>query len=179
MSRIGNRIISVPQGVAIEITKDIIKVNGPKGNLTVNFPNCIKLEQNDNKIVVKRINELKQTKMYHGTVNANLSNAIIGVTTEFKKELVLKGVGYKAKVEGKNLNISLGFSHPIILEIPNGLKVDIPTPTEIIVSGIDKAAVGQLCAVIRAYRKPEPYKGKGVLFKGEQIIRKAGKTADK
>ncbi|MGL4947932.1 MAG: 50S ribosomal protein L6 [Mycoplasma sp.] len=180
MSRIGNRILSVPAGVTIDIKPTHVDIKGPKGDLRVDYNNkMVSVESVDNTIVVKRHNEIKQTKMLHGTVNANISNAIIGVTEEFKKELVLKGVGYKAKVEGKKLVLALGFSHPVELNIPETVKVETPTATEINVSGPNKQMVGELCAVIRSYRMPEPYKGKGVLFKNEQIIRKAGKKADK
>ncbi|MGL4951770.1 MAG: 50S ribosomal protein L6 [Mycoplasma sp.] len=180
MSRIGNRILSVPNGVTIDIQPSCVNVTGPKGTLKIDYNNkMVKVECNDNKIVVTRANEIKQTKMLHGTVNANISNALIGVTEEFKKELVLKGVGYKAKVEGKKIVLALGFSHPVELDIPETVKVETPTATEINVSGPNKQMVGELCAVIRSYRMPEPYKGKGVLFKNEQIIRKAGKKADK
>ncbi|MGL4950693.1 MAG: 50S ribosomal protein L6 [Mycoplasma sp.] len=180
MSRIGNRILSIPAGVTIDIQPTHVTVTGPKGVLKIDYnKKMVTVENADNKIIVKRLNEIKQTKMLHGTVNANIANAIIGVTEEFKKELVLKGVGYKAKVEGKKIVLALGFSHPVELEIPATVKVETPSATEIVVSGPNKQMVGELCAVIRSYRMPEPYKGKGVLFKNEQIIRKAGKKADK
>lgn len=178
MSRIGNRVIEIPSGVSLDVKKDIVAIKGQLGSLEVNYPKNINIKVEDNKLFVTRNNNEKQTKMYHGTVNANISNAITGVSKSFMKELVLKGVGYKAKLMGDKLNLSLGFSHPLNLEIPQGIKVETPKATEIKISGIDKAQVGQFAAVIRAYRKPEPYKGKGVLYKGEQIIRKAGKTAE-
>ena len=117
--------------------------------------------------------------MHQGTVNANLRNAIIGLTEGFTKHLELKGVGYRAKTEGNNIVISLGFSHPVVMPIPHGITVEHPTQNEIVIKGANKEVVGQLAANIRVYRKPEPYKGKGVLYKGEQIVRKVGKTADK
>ncbi len=180
MSRIGNRILVIPNNVEVNIEKDLINVSGPNGKLVVNYPRTvIELLKENNLITVKRKNELKQSRMFHGTVNANLNNALIGVSVGFKKELVLKGVGYKAKVEDQKLILTLGFSHPVILDIPKGIKIEITIPSEIVITSSSKEDVGQFAAVIRAYRKPEPYKGKGVLYKGEQIIRKAGKTADK
>lgn len=180
MSRIGNRIINVPTGVSVDIQAKQVNIAGPKGNLVVNYDNkLIKVEKQDSTVNVKRANEDKTTRMLHGTINALISNAIIGVTKEFKNELVLKGVGYKAKAEGTKLNLALGFSHPVELLIPKGLRVETPTATEINVIGSDKQVVGEFCAIIRSYRMPEPYKGKGVLFKNEQIIRKTGKKADK
>lgn len=180
MSRIGNRIINVPSGVNIDIQPKQVNITGPKGNLVVNYNNkLIQVEKQENTVNVKRANEEKTTRMLHGTINALISNAVIGVTQEFKNELVLKGVGYKAKSENGKLNLSLGFSHPLELLIPKGLRVETPTVTEINVIGSDKQAVGEFCAIVRSYRMPEPYKGKGVLFKNEQIIRKTGKKADK
>ena len=178
MSRIGNRVLTIPNNVEVNIEKDLINISGPNGKLVVNYPkSVIELSKENNSITIKRKNELKQSKMFHGTVNANLNNAIIGVSIGFKKELVLKGVGYK--VENDKLTLTLGFSHPVILDIPKDIKIETPTPTEIIITSNSKENLGQFAAIIRAYRKPEPYKGKGVLYKGEQIIRKAGKTADK
>lgn len=180
MSRIGNRLINIPAGVTVDIKSDNVVVKGPKGELTIPYNNkCIIVENKDNIISVKRTNEIKTTKMLHGTTNAHIKNAIVGVTETFVKTLIFKGVGYKAKTEGSKLNLTLGFSHPVILDIPSNIKIDVVSPTEINVSSISKTDVGEFCAVVRAYRKPEPYKGKGILFKGEQIIRKAGKTADK
>lgn len=180
MSRIGNRILNIPNGINLEIAKDFVKLSSSSDQLLVSYaPKLITIEQQDNSIIVKRKNDLKTTKMLHGTVNANLNNALIGLTKGFEKNLVLKGVGYKAKVEGNKLHMTLGFSHPVILEIPKNIKVETPTAAEIKLKSSSKEAVGQFCAIIRAYRMPEPYKGKGILFEGEQIIRKAGKTADK
>lgn len=180
MSRIGNRILIIPAGIKVEINKDNVVLSNATENLVVAYtPKSIKVEQKETNIVVTRKNDIKENKMLHGTVNANLNNAIVGLTTGFKKTLILKGVGYKAKVEGTKIVLSLGFSHPVILDIPKEVKVETPVPAEIILSSVSKEVLGQFCAVIRKYRMPEPYKGKGVLFKGEQIIRKAGKTADR
>lgn len=178
MSRIGNRIIEVPSNVNLTISKNEVAVKGPLGNLVVNYPNTITVKQDGTKVTVTRANDEKQNRMYHGTVNANLQNAVTGVSKGFVKHLELKGVGYKAKVEGKKLTVILGFSHPVVFDISSTLKVESPVQTEIIITGADKAEVGQLAAVIRGYRPPEPYKGKGVLYKGETVLRKAGKTAE-
>lgn len=180
MSRIGNRVLKVPTGLTIDIKSGLVNISGPKGKIDVKFnPLLINVSSENNEVVVKRLNEDKETKMLHGTINANIANAIIGVSQEFKKELVLKGVGYKAKQEGKNLVLTLGYSHPIVLPIPEGIKLEIPSATEVAVVGASKEKVGEFCAIIRRYRPPEPYKGKGILFKNEQIIRKVGKKAEK
>ncbi len=180
MSRIGNRIISIPAGVTIGIQPAVVTVTGPKGNLAIDYDSkVVKVEQKENTIVVSPLNDLKTTHMLHGTINSHISNAIIGVTKEFKKELTLKGVGYRAKVEGSNLVLSLGFSHPVKLAIPQSVKVETPAATDLVLTSPNKQVLGQFCATIRAYRMPEPYKGKGILFKNEQIIRKVGKKADK
>lgn len=180
MSRIGNRIITIPAGVTVAVQQNLVNVTGPKGSLSIPFdPKIVKVEQKEQTVEVKRLNELKTSRMLHGTINSHISNAIIGVTKEFKKDLVLKGVGYRAKTEGSNLLLTLGFSHPVKLPIPKNIKVETPAPTDMVITSVDKQALGEFCAVIRSYRMPEPYKGKGVLFKDEQIIRKVGKKADK
>ena len=180
MSRIGNRILEIPTNITVEINPNNVTLKSGNNSLVVNYPSdLISIEQKENKLFVKKIIDSKQSNMHQGTVNANLSNALIGLSKSFSKSLELKGVGYKAKLEGNKINLSLGFSHPIIIDIPSGIKVEIPSATEINISGIDKVKVGQFAADIRKYRKPEPYKGKGVLYKGEQIVRKVGKTADK
>ena len=180
MSRIGNRILEIPSNVNVEINPNQVTLKSGNNTLVVNVPtNLVIVEQKENNLIVKRLDDSKESNMHQGTVNANLSNALIGLSKGFSKTLELKGVGYKAKLEGNKINFALGFSHPIIIDIPQGIKVEVPSATEIVISGIDKAKVGQFAADIRKYRKPEPYKGKGVLYKGEQIVRKVGKTADK
>lgn len=180
MSRIGNRILEIPSNVNVEINPNQVTLKSGNNTLVVNVPaNLVMVEQKENNLIVKRLDDSKESNMYQGTVNANLSNALIGLSKGFSKTLELKGVGYKAKLEGNKINFALGFSHPVIIDIPQGIKVEVPSATEIVISGIDKAKVGQFAADIRKYRKPEPYKGKGVLYKGEQIVRKVGKTADK
>lgn len=180
MSRIGNRILEIPSNVNVEINPNQVTLKSGNNTLVVNVPaNLVMVEQKENNLIVKRLDDSKESNMHQGTVNANLSNALIGLSKGFSKTLELKGVGYKAKLEGNKINFALGFSHPVIIDIPQGIKVEVPSATEIVISGIDKAKVGQFAADIRKYRKPEPYKGKGVLYKGEQIVRKVGKTADK
>lgn len=180
MSRIGNRILEIPSNVNVEINPNQVTLKSGNNTLVVNVPaNLVIVEQKENNLIVKRLDDSKESNMHQGTVNANLSNALIGLSKGFSKTLELKGVGYKAKLEGNKINFALGFSHPVIIDIPQGIKVEVPSATEIVISGIDKAKVGQFAADIRKYRKPEPYKGKGVLYKGEQIVRKVGKTADK
>ena len=180
MSRIGNRILTIPSGVSVEIANDQVNVKSSSGNLVVKFPaKLIKVEQKESTLVVTRLDESKESNMFQGTVNANLKNALEGLSTGFTKHLELKGVGYRAKVEGTKLTLSLGFSHPVVFDIPKTLKVEVPSQTEIKITGANKVEVGQYAANIRRFRKPEPYKGKGVLFKGEQVVRKVGKTADK
>ncbi|AJQ45612.1 50S ribosomal protein L6 [Ureaplasma diversum] len=180
MSRIGNRVLTIPADVKVTVNSDNVVVAGKSDQLSVAYPPAlIQVKVEDNKVTVVRVNDEKQTKMFHGTVNANIANAIYGVTVGWKKELDIKGVGFRAKVEGNKLNVGLGFSHPVILDIPTKLTVSTPSQTEISIVGADKAEVGAFAATIRSYRLPEPYKGKGVMYKGERIIRKAGKTADK
>lgn len=180
MSRIGNRILAIPSNIIIDIQPGIVTIKNSTESLVVNFPSkLISVENKENNIYVKRLDESQESNMFQGTVNANIANAIKGLTEGFVIELEVKGVGYRAKIEGNKLNLSLGFSHPVNMEIPKGLKVETPSQTEIKITGADKAAVGEFAANIRKWRKPEPYKGKGVLYKGEQIVRKVGKTADK
>ena len=179
MSRIGNRILSIPDGVSVEVNDLTVKVTGPKGSLEQKFKPEIKIEVKDNKISVIRSNEEKQTKQLHGTYNSLINGMIQGVTQGFKKELEINGVGYKAAMKGNTLNLSVGFSHDVNIDQPQGITISTPSATEIIVEGIDKQLVGETAAIIRAWKKPEPYKGKGIKYKGEHIIRKVGKTAGK
>ncbi len=174
MSRIGNKEIILPSGVTLEITPTLIKVNGPKGQLEVNIPRGIEVELNDQSVLVKRKSD--NFKAFHGLVRSLLANAIEGVEKGFEKKLELHGVGYRAALEGNDLNLSLGFSHPVKVTAPDGIQFKVEKNT-IIVSGIDKQSVGQVSAEIRSYRKPEPYKGKGVRYSDEIVRRKAGKAA--
>lgn len=180
MSRIGNRILAVPASITVEINKGNVVLKSSSNSLVVNYPaHLLKINLADGNLTVERLDDSTESNMFQGTVNANLSNAIIGLTEGFSKTLELKGVGYKAKLEGNKLNLALGFSHPVIVDVPKTIKLEVPSQTEIKISGALKEEVGQFAAVLRSYRKPEPYKGKGVLYKNEVIVRKVGKTADK
>ncbi len=177
MSRIGNRKIVIPEGVSVNKEDNIIKVVGKLGELSLELPSVIKMEINDNEITLTRINELKTTKAMHGTTNANLTNMIKGVTEGYRKNLEIIGVGYRFNLQGNKLVISAGYSHPVELSIPEGLKLEAVSNTEISVFGISKELVGEYAANIRKVRQPEPYKGKGIRYKDEYIRRKEGKKA--
>lgn len=178
MSRIGNRKIVVPQGVTVEVNDGIITVKGPKGELSTHLGNKnISLEINDGEVLVKRSNDEIKTKQMHGTVNANVSNMIVGVTKGYEKGLEIIGVGYRFNLKGNTLVISAGYSHPVEMQIPEGLSVESPSNTEILIKGIDKVKVGEFAANVRKVRQPEPYKGKGIRYKDEQVRRKEGKKA--
>ena len=177
MSRIGNRKIVIPDGVSVSLEGDIVKVTGKLGELTLALPSVIKLEIADNTITLTRENEIKQTKALHGTANANITNMIKGVTEGYKKDLEIIGVGYRFNVKGDTLVINAGYSHPVEIQIPASLKVEVISNTEISVSGISKELVGEFAANIRKVRQPEPYKGKGIRYKDEYVRRKEGKKA--
>ena len=177
MSRIGNRKIVIPDGVSVSLDDSIVKVTGKLGELTLRLPSVIKMEIQDNTITLTRENELKQTKALHGTANANIANMIKGVTEGYKKDLEIIGVGYRFNLKGDKLVINAGYSHPVEIQIPASLKVEVISNTEISVSGISKELVGEFAANIRKVRQPEPYKGKGIRYKDEYIRRKEGKKA--
>ena len=177
MSRIGNRKILVPTGVTVTVENDLVTVKGPKGELSLELKNGIKVEQEENTLTVTRANDEKQSRSMHGTTNANITNMIKGVTDGFSKALEIIGVGYRFNVRGTTLVINAGYSHPVELAIPTGLTVEQASNTEITVKGIDKVLVGKFAAEIRDVRSPEPYKGKGIRYKDEHIIRKEGKKA--
>lgn len=179
MSRIGKKIIEIPKGVTVTLDGNFIKVKGPKGELQRAIHPQMKVETKDSQIEVKRPNDLKENRALHGLTRALIQNMVLGVNDEYKKELDVVGVGYKVELKGVNLLLNMGFSHPIYFIPPAGIKLEAPTPTHIVVSGIDKQLVGQVAAKIRSLRKPEPYKGKGIKYSNEQILRKAGKTAGK
>ncbi|MDR2636661.1 MAG: 50S ribosomal protein L6 [Mycoplasmataceae bacterium] len=180
MSRKGLKPIIIPQGTTVSINDNVAVVKGNLGTLTVSFPNIINVAIDDNHIKVTRQNDEKQTKMYHGTVASNIANAINGVTIGYTIKLKIVGVGYKAILGGKTLEVHAGYSGsgPRKVQIPNDIKVTVPTPTEIIVFGYNKENVGQFAATVRKIRPPEPYKGKGIMYSDEIIIRKVGKTAE-
>ena len=180
MSRIGNKLIAVPAGVSIEVAEgNLVTVKGPKGELSFKFNNEMTIAVEGSTCVVKRPNDTKAMKMSHGTTRALLNNMIVGVSEGFKKELIIEGVGYRAALQGSKLTVSAGYSHPVELEVPAGVKVELPKNTNIIITGIDKQVVGQFAAVIREIRKPEPYLGKGIRYSDEHVRRKEGKTAKK
>lgn len=177
MSRIGKRILVIPEGVTVDVNDNVVTVKGKLGELSLNTKPGISVLVNDGKVTVERENDSKELKQLHGTTNANINNMLIGVSTGYKKELEINGVGYKFQVAGSKLTISAGYSHPVIMEAPNGIKLESPSQTELNISGYDKQAVGEFAALVRKVRGPEPYKGKGIKYKDEFIRRKEGKKA--
>jgi large subunit ribosomal protein L6 len=177
MSRIGNKIIPVPSGVKIQIKEGSVDVQGPKGKMSINVPHGIQFEQKDGTLVAKRATE--QYRALHGLARALVANAVTGVTTGFKKDLDIVGVGYRAEVKGKNVVLALGYSHPIEFPIPEGIQIAIEKQTHMVVSGADKNQVGQVAANLRRLRPPDPYKQKGVRITGERLKKKAGKAGAK
>ena len=177
MSRIGKKPVEIPKGVNVSTEGQLIKVKGPKGELFKTIHPTIKTEIVDDEVRVTRSDDLKESRALHGLTRALIRNMIIGVTESYKKTLEIVGVGYKAELKGKNLLLTIGYSHPIYFVPPDNIKLEVPAPTQIIISGNDKELVGLVAAKIRSFRKPEPYKGKGIKYSDEHIIRKAGKTA--
>jgi large subunit ribosomal protein L6 len=178
MSRIGRAPIPVPSGVSITLSEDAVTVTGPQGSLARTLPRPISIEQEGDVLVVSRPNDERQNRALHGLTRSLVANMVTGVTQGYAKELEIVGVGYRAIAKGPDsLELSLGFSHPVPVDAPDGITFEVPTPTRIIVRGIDKERVGQVAANIRKIRKPEPYKGKGVRYAGERVVRKAGKAA--
>ncbi|MFP5576732.1 MAG: 50S ribosomal protein L6 [Acidimicrobiia bacterium] len=177
MSRVGKAPITIPSGVEVTIGDDLVTVKGPKGQLTQDVPGDITLRQDGDTLLVERPDDTRSNRSLHGLVRALVSNMVQGVTTEFTKELEIIGVGYRVLNSGTDsLELALGYSHTINYKAPAGVTFEVPGPTQIVVRGIDKQQVGQVAAEIRDFRKPEPYKGKGVRYKGEHVIRKAGKA---
>ena len=176
MSRIGNKPITVPDGVEVKIDGHKITVKGPKGTLEKEIHKNISLEMAENEVKVTRKNNEPSNRALHGLTRTLISNMITGVTHEYSKELQINGVGYRVAKQGNNLNLTLGYSHPVIFEAPAGISFDVPNPNTIIVKGIDKELVGQTAAVIRTKRPPEVYRGKGIKYADEVIRRKEGKT---
>ena len=180
MSRIGKAAITVPSGVNISLAEAQISVSGAKGVLVRTLPGGITVREEGTTLLVERPNDERSSKALHGLTRSLVSNMVIGVSTGFTKELEIQGVGYRASAPNpKRLELALGFSHPVYVDAPEGIDFEVPTPTRVIVKGIDKESVGQVAANIRKIRKPEPYKGKGVRYLGEQVRRKAGKAAKK
>ena len=178
MSRIGKAPIPVPSGVDISVDGRTIRVKGPQGELSRELPGEITVRQEDGSLLVERPNDERQNRALHGLTRSLLNNMVLGVTQGFTKELEIIGVGYRATPKGpSSIELALGFSHPVVVDAPQGITFEVPSPTRIAVKGIDKEAVGQVAANIRKIRKPEPYKGKGVRYLGEYVQRKAGKAA--
>jgi large subunit ribosomal protein L6 len=177
MSRIGKSPITVPSGVDVTIADRRITVRGPKGTLERDLPGVITVRQDGDTLVFERPDDERQNRAMHGLVRSLVNNMVVGVTEGFRKELEIVGVGYRATAKGPGaMELALGFSHPVNVSAPDGITFEVPAPNRIVVSGIDKDAVGQVAADIRAWRKPEPYKGKGVRYAGEYVQRKAGKA---
>ncbi len=179
MSRIGRQPITIPQGVEVKIDGNLVTVKGPKGQLSRELHRDMQLVKEDNVLRIERPTDNKLHRSLHGLTRTLVNNMVEGVTKGFEKALELTGVGYRASKQGNNLVISVGYSHPVEMEPKNGLEVEVPVPTKIIVKGIDKEMVGAFAANVRAVREPEPYKGKGIKYEGERIRRKVGKTGGK
>lgn len=179
MSRIGKKPVTFDKNVKINRKDNIIEVSGPKGNLSLEVNNLIEFEIKENEVIFTRKNEYKKTRALHGLYRSLLQNMITGCTEGYSKKLELVGIGYKAELKNEKLILQLGYSHPILFIPPPEINIQVPAPTQIIITGIDKQLVGAMAAKIRSFRKPEPYKGKGIKYDTEVIRRKAGKTAAK
>ena len=179
MSRIGKRVLTIPENVNVEVNGQKVTVKGPKGELSLDLIKTIEVKVNDKQLTVEKLKEDKFTNQMHGTTNANIANMIKGVSEGYKKALEIVGVGYRFNVQGNTLTINAGYSHPVKMEVPVGITVKANSNTEIELEGIDKCALGEFAANIRKVRAPEPYKGKGIKYVGEQIRRKVGKKASK
>ena len=173
MSRVANKIVDLPQGVTATVANQVVTVKGAKGSLTLPLKTGVSLEQKEKQLQVKFASELERPQA--GATRAHIANMILGVTKGYEKKLELQGVGYRAAVQGKVLNLTLGYSHPVNFDVPEGITIETPSQTEIVIKGTDVQKLGQVCADIRAYRPPEPYKGKGVRYAGEKIELKEAK----
>lgn len=180
MSRIGNKPVALPSGVEVIVAENnSVTVKGPKGELSRTFNSNLGIQVEGNEVIITRPNDEKVVKMIHGTTRALLNNMVVGVSEGFVRELEIIGVGYRAQKQGEKLVISAGYSHPVEMFAPEGITVEVPTQTSVVIKGADKQVVGEFAANIRAVRAPEPYKGKGIRYKGEQVRRKEGKKAKK
>src|SRR5437588_2630548 len=177
MSRIGKQPIAVPSGVSISIEPDRVTVNGPKGELSERVPRDIKVEQGDEELLVTRPTNRGEHRALHGLTRSLVANMVQGVTDGFEKRLEIQGVGYRAQLRGRDLELALGYSHPVSVKAPDGIEFEVPQPTRMVVRGASKQRVGEVAAFIRKQRKPEPYKGKGIRYEGEYVARKVGKRA--
>ena len=179
MSRIGRKPVNIPAGVDVKVEDGVITVKGPKGTLTQKYHTNMNVKVEGNEIIVTRPDDDKFNRSLHGLTRTNIHNMVVGVTEGFKKELDVNGVGYRVQKQGKNLVMNLGYSHQVIVSDTDDITIEAPTPNKIIINGIDKQKVGQVAAEIRALKKPEPYKGKGIKYVDEVILRKAGKAGKK
>jgi large subunit ribosomal protein L6 len=177
MSRIGKKPIPVPSSVTVSIEPDLVRVNGPKGELTERIPRDITVAQEGEELVVKRPTDRGEHRALHGLTRSLVANMVEGVTDGYVRTLEIHGVGYRAQLKGKGLELALGFSHPVSIPAPDGIEFEVPQPTRVIVRGISKQLVGEVAATIRKQRPPEPYKGKGIRYEGEYVARKVGKRA--
>ena len=178
MSRIGKQPIILPDGVTVTIEGTRVKVNGPKGVLERTMPPMVEVELDDRTVTVQRVDDSRQARAMHGLSRTLVNNMVVGVSEGYRKQLEIVGVGYRAQLRSPSeIELALGFSHPVIVKAPDGIGFEAPSPTRLVVQGVDKELVGQVAANIRKIRKPEPYKGKGVRYAGETILRKAGKAA--
>jgi large subunit ribosomal protein L6 len=177
MSRIGKLPIQIPAGVDVAVDTGLVRVKGPKGELSQAISRDLAIEREDSTLRVKRPTDRGEHRALHGLTRSLIFNMVEGVTNGFEKRLEIQGVGYRAQLKGKTLELALGFSHPVRIEAPDGIEFDVPAPTQVIVRGIDKQVVGEIAARIRKFRPPEPYKGKGVRYVGEHVARKVGKRA--
>jgi large subunit ribosomal protein L6 len=177
MSRIGKQPIPVPDGVTVDVEPERVRVKGPKGELSERVSRDLKIEQSDGELRVTRPSDRGEHRALHGLTRSLIFNMVQGVTEGYEKRLEIQGVGYRAQAKGKNLELALGYSHPVPIEAPEGIEFEVPTPTEVVVRGISKQEVGEVAARIRKKRPPEPYKGKGIRYKDEFVARKVGKRA--
>ena len=177
MSRIGRKPIAIPDGVTVDIKPELISVKGPKGELNQAVSGDMKVLQSDGTLTVERPTDRGEHRALHGLTRSLIANMVEGVTQGFEKRLEIQGVGYRARLQGKALELSVGYSHPVSVTAPEGIEFEVPTPTQVVVRGIDKQLVGEIAARIRRTRPPEPYKGKGIRYEGEHVRRKVGKRA--
>ena len=176
MSRVGKRLIPIPDGVTVEISQDSVEVTGPKGTLRQSLPPNVRFEMQDGKLQALLTRDGRALSKFHGLGRSLVANAVTGVSQGFKKELDIVGIGYRAEVSGKRVTFSLGYSHPVLFDLPEGIKVEVDNQTHLVVSGADRQKVGQVAADIRSLRKPDPYKQKGIRYTGEMLKKKVGKT---
>ncbi len=177
MSRIGKQPIPLPEGVTVTVEPELVRVLGPKGELSERVSRDLTVEQADGEVLVKRPSDRGEHRALHGLTRSLIYNMVHGVTQGYEKRLQIQGVGYRAQLKGKSLELALGYSHPVPVEPPDGIEFEVPVPTEVVVRGISKQAVGEVAAQIRDKRPPEPYKGKGIRYRDEHVVRKVGKRA--